>query len=110
MAALALLTEAALPVWPLQLAAITVMGLGFFLLHGSIQVQMTELAPTARGTAVAMHSFSYFMGQALGPIAYWVGFSAIGQSRTLIVAAVIMAIVGFIVPRLLFGSPAPPRA
>jgi predicted MFS family arabinose efflux permease len=108
LAALALLTEAALPAWPLQLAAVTVMGLGFFLLHGSIQVQMTELAPTARGTAVAMHSFSYFMGQALGPIAYWAGFSALGRSPTLILAAVIMAIVGFVVPRLLFARPAPP--
>ena len=106
-AALALLTEAALPPWPLQLAAISAMGLGFFLLHGSIQVQMTELAPNARGTAVAMHSFSYFMGQALGPIAYLAGFAAIGQSPTLVVAAVIMALVGFVVPRLLFGRPAP---
>jgi DHA1 family inner membrane transport protein len=108
-AALALLTEAALPPWQLQLAAITAMGLGFFLLHGSIQVQMTELAPTARGTAVAMHSFSYFMGQALGPIAYLVGFAAIGQSRTLVVAAVAMTLVGFVVPRLLLGPQAPPR-
>jgi MFS transporter, DHA1 family, inner membrane transport protein len=110
MAALALLTEAALPPWPVQLVAISAMGLGFFLLHGSIQVQMTELAPTARGTAVAMHSFSYFMGQALGPIAYLAGFALIGQSPTLIMAAAIMAMVGFVVPRLLFGSPAPPQA
>ena len=109
-AALALLTEATLPSWPVQLAAVTGMGLGFFLLHGSIQVQMTELAPSARGTAVSMHSFSYFMGQALGPIVYLVGFAAIGQSPTLIVAAVIMTLVGFLVPRLLFARPSSPSA
>jgi predicted MFS family arabinose efflux permease len=107
-AALALLLEAALPPWPAQLAALTVMGFGFFLLHGSIQVQMTELAPDARGTAVSMHSFSYFMGQAAGPLAYWAGIATIGPSATLAIGAAIMAAVGYVVARLLHG-PAPPR-
>jgi MFS family permease len=102
-AAVSLLVEAVIPPWPLQLLALSTMGLGFFMLHGSIQVQMTELAPTARGTAVAGHSFSYFMGQALGPIVYLTGFALIGPSATLIVAAVIMAVVGIIVARLLHG-------
>jgi predicted MFS family arabinose efflux permease len=84
------------------------MGFGFFLLHGSIQVQMTELAPNARGTAVSMHSFSYFMGQAAGPLAYWAGIATIGPSATLAIGAAIMAAVGFTVARLLHG-PAPPR-
>jgi predicted MFS family arabinose efflux permease len=107
-AAVSLLVEAALPPWPVQLAALTAMGFGFFLLHGSIQVQMTELAPNARGTAVSMHSFSYFMGQAAGPLAYWAGIATIGPSATLAIGAAIMAAVGFAVARLLHG-PAPPR-
>ena len=37
--------------WPFELAAFVVLGLGFYLLHGSIQVYMTELAPEARGAA-----------------------------------------------------------
>jgi predicted MFS family arabinose efflux permease len=79
------------------------MGLGFFLLHGSIQVQMTELAPSARGTAVAMHSFSYFLGQALGPIAYGAGIALMGAAATLVIAAAVMALVGFVTAHLLLG-------
>jgi predicted MFS family arabinose efflux permease len=102
-AAAGLLIEATVPPWPVQFAAVATMGLGFFLLHGSIQVQMTELAPSARGTAVAMHSFSYFLGQALGPVAYGVGFAAIGASWTLILGAGVMALVGFATAHLLLG-------
>jgi predicted MFS family arabinose efflux permease len=108
-AAVSLLVEAALPPWPVQFAALTAMGFGFFLLHGSIQVQMTELAPNARGTAVSMHSFSYFMGQAAGPLAYWAGIATIGPSATLAIGAAIMAAVGWAVARLLHG-PAPLRS
>ncbi|MFC3125370.1 MFS transporter [Pseudoroseomonas globiformis] len=45
-------------------------GLGFFMLHNSIQVRVTEVAPGARGSAVALHAFCYFLGQAVGPALY----------------------------------------
>jgi predicted MFS family arabinose efflux permease len=103
-AAAGLLTMALLPPWQVQLAAVAAMGWGFFLVHGAIQVQMTELAPSARGTAVAMHSFSYFLGQALGPIAYGAGFAVIGASASLIVAAMMMALIGPVTAHLLLGG------
>lgn len=101
-----LLAEAALPSWPAQFAAMVAMGFGFFLLHASIQVHMTELAPGARGTAVSMHSFFYFMGQALGPVLYSIGFAAVGPAATLAAAAAVMVLVGFAVARLLHGPAA----
>jgi predicted MFS family arabinose efflux permease len=101
LAACALLVEATIPPWPLQVAAFLCMGLGFYTLHACILVYMTELAPEARGTSVAGHALSYFSGQAIGPVAYGFGFAMIGPSSTLVTAAVTLAIVGIMTTWLL---------
>ena len=54
--------------WPIEFANFVIMGFGFYLLHGCIQVYVTELAPTARGSATAAHSMFFFLGQATGPV------------------------------------------
>jgi predicted MFS family arabinose efflux permease len=54
------------------------LGLGFFMLHNSIQVRVTEVAPGARGSAVALHAFCFFLGQSLGPAVYGTGLAAVG--------------------------------
>ncbi|MFC7553769.1 hypothetical protein ACFQU7_18340 [Pseudoroseomonas wenyumeiae] len=59
-AALGLCGIAAAPlgaVWPLLGALL--LGLGYFMLHNSIQVRVTEVAPQARGSAVALHAFCF---------------------------------------------------
>ena len=43
-------------------------GFGYYLLHNTMQVQGTELAPQARGAAVALLASGFFIGQGLGPI------------------------------------------
>ena len=40
------------------------------MLHGVIQIYASELAPKARGSAMAMHSASFFFGNAIGPVVY----------------------------------------
>ena len=52
-----------------------VLGFGFYLLHGSIQVHVTELSPTARGAAASLHSCFFYLGQATGPVVYGFGFA-----------------------------------
>lgn len=103
LAGAALLTLAALPPWPVQAGALMALGLGFFMLHGSIQTQMTELAPEARGTTVAGHSFFYFLGQALGPIVYLAGFRLIDAPLALVVGGLMIAAVGLVTPRLILA-------
>src|SRR4051794_6223482 len=56
--------------WGAQMACMVVLGFGFFLLHNSVQTEVTELAPSARASAFSLHAFSFFMGQALGPMVY----------------------------------------
>jgi DHA1 family inner membrane transport protein len=94
------------PIWPVQFAAFTVLGFGFYTLHASIQVQATELAPTARGAAMSLHSFSFFMGHASGPVLYSLGFMTLGAAITLTISAMIIMAVGFVCSRLLRERPA----
>jgi predicted MFS family arabinose efflux permease len=54
----------------LFIGAGVVLGLGMFMIHNSIQTRVTEVAPHARGTAVAMHAFHFFLGQTVGPAVF----------------------------------------
>ena len=91
---LALLIIAMQPIWQIQFAAFMVLGFGFYLMHGGIQVYVTELSTTARSSAMALHSSSFFFGQAAGPIVYGLGFGHLGTGWTLIIAALSMAALG----------------
>ncbi len=67
------------PTWPIEMLAFTVVGLGFYMLHTGIQIEATELAPDVRGSAIALHAFSLFLGMALGPVFYGLTIPAIGS-------------------------------
>ena len=97
----ALVIQAFVPPWPAQFVNFLVMGYGFYLLHSCLLVQMTELAPDARGTAIAGHALAYFSGQAVGPIAYGIGFAMLGPTPTILLAALTMALVGLVTAHLL---------
>jgi predicted MFS family arabinose efflux permease len=77
------------------------MGWGFYMLHGSLQVFSSELSVAARATALSLHSFFFFMGQTVGPIAYGFGIQHAGKVPTLLASAVIIVALGFACARLL---------
>jgi predicted MFS family arabinose efflux permease len=52
-------------VWVGMLACLMT-GLGFYMLHNTLQVQATQMAPAARGTAVTLFACSLFFGQSIG--------------------------------------------
>lgn len=41
-------------------------GVGFYMLHNTLQVQATQMAPEARGTAVTLFACLLFLGQSVG--------------------------------------------
>jgi predicted MFS family arabinose efflux permease len=41
-------------------------GLGFYMLHNTLQVNATQMAPAQRGSSIALFATFLFMGQALG--------------------------------------------
>jgi YNFM family putative membrane transporter len=54
------------PVWWLAPMATTAIGLGFYMLHNTMQTNATQMTPQARGTAVAIFSSAIFVGQTAG--------------------------------------------
>jgi predicted MFS family arabinose efflux permease len=87
--------------WPLAMAAMLVMGFGFYMLHGTIQLHVTELAPGARGAATALHSAFFFSGQGMGPVVYGLALPVVGVPASLAVAAGVVLLVGLVCSRLL---------
>ncbi|MGJ4939055.1 MFS transporter [Bradyrhizobium sp. HKCCYLS1011] len=94
------------PDWKLQFASMLLMGWGFYMIHGCLQVFASELSIEARATAMSLHSFFFFMGQTVGPIVYGFGIVYAGKLPSLSVAACIMVALGFACAALL--RPRPP--
>ena len=63
---LSFLTLAIEPVWYFAPLATLGVGLGFFMLHNTLQTEGTQMTPEARGTSVALFASMYFLGQTVG--------------------------------------------
>jgi predicted MFS family arabinose efflux permease len=57
------------PHWAWSVPACFLGGLGFYMLHNTLQTNATQMVPEARGTAVALFASSLFLGQAVGMVA-----------------------------------------
>lgn len=89
------------PGWKVQAFSLLLMGWGFYMIHGSLQVVASELSVQARATALSLHAFFFFMGQTVGPIAYGFGIENLGKVPTLLAFAGVMVAVGIACARLL---------
>lgn len=87
LAALALLGFAFAAAAAVFIGAGLLLGLGFYMVHNSIQTRVTELAPEARGSAVALHAFHFYVGQSLGPVLVGLAIGAFGAPAALALAA-----------------------
>jgi predicted MFS family arabinose efflux permease len=92
------------PGWKIQAVSLLFMGWGFYMIHGCLQVFASELSVEARATALSLHSFFFFMGQTVGPIAYGFGIQNVGKIPTLLASAVAMVALGVACARLLRQS------
>jgi predicted MFS family arabinose efflux permease len=71
-------------------------GLTFFMFHGTMQTQSTEVLPDARGTAVALFVLSLFLGQTVGAVVMGAVLGAGGYAAVFWVAAGMMVgVAGF---------------
>jgi len=94
------------PPWQAQCFIFAIMGLGFYMLHASIQVFVTELAPATRSSAIAFHTFSIFVGQSIGTTLFGYGLITAGAPLTLAICSVAIALTG-IISALLLTRPKP---
>jgi predicted MFS family arabinose efflux permease len=61
-----LLAVGAAGAWWWAVPACLLAGLGFYMLHNTLQTNATQMAPERRGAALSAFAFCYFMGQSLG--------------------------------------------
>lgn len=95
-----LLAIALQSIWWWSLPACFVAGLGFYMLHNTLQTNATQMAPERRGAAVAAFAFCFFTGQSAGLALAGAAMASIGTRGIIVVAAVgVLARV----PRFLFA-------
>jgi MFS transporter, YNFM family, putative membrane transport protein len=54
------------PTWALAPLATAAVGLGYYMLHNTLQTNATQMSPEARGTGVAIFSAALYLGQSVG--------------------------------------------
>jgi len=64
--AASLLSIGLAPVWWWAMPGCFVAGLGFYMLHNTLQINATQMAPERRGAAVSAFASCFFLGQASG--------------------------------------------
>ena len=88
--ALAYVTLAFEPHYWIAPAAITTIGLGFYMLHNTLQTNATQMTPEARGTAVAIFSSAIYLGQTAGVAAGGVVFDRLTAVPLFLAAAAVL--------------------
>lgn len=84
----------AVPRWLATPPLVVLIGLGFYMMHSTLQTLATELMPDARGTAFALFAFSLFVGQGLGVSAIGYLIDARGYPLALGGAGVMLGLLG----------------
>jgi predicted MFS family arabinose efflux permease len=69
-----------LPVWWPMVPCTVLLGFGFNMLHNTLQISATEIAPRARGIGMALFSFAWVLGQGLGVAAMGPGVDSFGYA------------------------------
>jgi predicted MFS family arabinose efflux permease len=87
---IAYLTLAIGAAWWLAPVAVTMIGLGFYALHNTLQTNATQMTPQARGTAVAIFSSAIYLGQTAGVATGAVVFDRFGAVPLFAATAVIL--------------------
>ncbi len=74
-------------------------GFGFYMLHNTLQVQATQMAPASRGTAVTLFACLLFFGQSSGVLAMAFSVDRGWLSYALCASAAGVAVLGFFIGR-----------
>jgi len=83
------------PTWPIAAPFIVALGFGFYMLHNTLQVHATEMAPEARGAGVSFFAFCLFLGQAAGVGFFGWAVERFGYAGPLAVAGASLLVLAF---------------
>jgi predicted MFS family arabinose efflux permease len=65
--------------WPL-VPCMVLIGFAFNMLHNTLQIGATEMAPHARGIGMALFSFTWVLGQGVGVAVLGLGVAPLGYA------------------------------
>ena len=74
---------------------ILLIGVGFYMLHNTLQVNATQMAPAARGSAVSLFALCLFSGQSAGVWLAGKVVDAYGTQPVFVAVALGLALLGF---------------
>jgi predicted MFS family arabinose efflux permease len=73
--------------WPAVPASL-LLGLGFYMMHNTLQTNATQMAPEARGLGMSMFATCFFTGQSIGVAAAAVAVDRVGANPVFLAGAV----------------------
>lgn len=94
------LATAVAPLFTVALGVFALAGFCFYMIHNVLQILATELAPEARGSALALFATSFFVGQAVGAIAHAAVADAFGPQLVFLVSGGVMMALAWPASRL----------
>jgi predicted MFS family arabinose efflux permease len=83
-----------MPLWWLTMPACFLFGLGFYMMHNTLQINATQMAPERRGAAVAAFASCFFLGQSSGVAISGATLTTVGTRLLLTLAGLLVFIVG----------------
>lgn len=87
------------PIYGLAPLATAGIGLGFYMLHNTLQVNATQMSPQARGTAVAIFSSALYLGQTAGVALFAIIYDRVSAVPTFVMAALALLWLGLWISR-----------
>ena len=81
--------------WRYAVPSTFALGLAFYLLHNTVQTKASEVAPDARGAALAIYASAWAVGQASGVAALGAAVAYLGYASAVLSAAIGFALLGF---------------
>ena len=89
--------------WLWGVLACGLMGLGFYQLHNTLQTLATQMAPQARGTALSLFAFCFFLGQAVGAGVGAAVVDRVGADWLFLASAALLPLLGLALARDIKG-------
>ncbi len=103
------LSPTSLPAAVFVLPGLFAMGLGFYMLHNTLQINATQMAPDSRGTAVALFASSFFLGQSTGVALAGLAVERVQTTPVLLAGAATLLVVGVVFSTMRSRRDALPR-
>lgn len=95
-----LVSVALTPAWWIAIPACFIAGLGFYMLHNTLQTNATQMAPERRGAAVSAFASCFFLGQSAGLAAAGASTATIGTRGVILAGGIGVLLVALWFARL----------